>query len=108
MHVTNDGCVNSPESARTFLTTASWGTTPVGGSLELSTFAPDLVTPGKTCVTVWQYDAGSNYSETPTNAVVQQAPLPTDLVHIAHVSEGEAGRSGTFPRDIACPVSREI
>ena len=77
VHVTNDGCVSSPESASTYLTTASWGTIPVGGSLELLAFAPDLVFPGKTCVTVWQYDAGSNYSDLPTSAVVQQAP-PAD------------------------------
>ena len=89
VHVTNDGCVSSPESARTYLTTASWGTIPVGGSLELFAFAPDLVIPGKTCVTVWQYDAGSNYSD------LRPVPwcsrlLPTDLVHIAHGSEREA------------------
>ncbi len=75
VHVTNDGCVSSPEGAGTYLTTASWDTVAVGGSLELAAFAPDLVFAGRTCVTVWQYDAGANYSDLPTSAVVQQGPL---------------------------------
>ena len=76
VHVSNDGCVASPESSDTFMTSASWGSTPVGGSMEMLNFAPDEVFPGTTCVTVWQYDAGSNYADLPTSVVVQQAPPP--------------------------------
>ena len=47
VHVNNDGCVSSPESARTYLTTASWGTIPVGGSLELFAFRARPGVPGQ-------------------------------------------------------------
>jgi len=74
VHVANDGCAGTPDSTLTYVTSAPWGDVAVGGSMELSTFARDQVVVGQTCVTVWQYDAGSNYAAAPATTTVQLSP----------------------------------
>ena len=78
VHATPVTCAAAPDES-TRVGVGLWGATPVGGSLSEYLFG---LPPGPTCVTVWQFDQGSNFALVPTSVLVD-VPAGRAVLHPA-------------------------
>ncbi|CAA9387774.1 MAG: hypothetical protein AVDCRST_MAG32-2119 [uncultured Nocardioides sp.] len=68
VHATPSTCTAVPGDDATQVGVGLWGATPVGGSLTEYVFG---LPPGLQCITVWQFDRGTNFSLLPTSVMVE-------------------------------------